>query len=196
MTLILKTAPANPIFTLDQIKAHLCLTDDNTLSDAMLCDIGAAVENYLDGADGVLGRALIQQSWTLHLNSFPSMIKLPLPPLITVDEIRYRDTSGTTQILSSAEYRVVFAGATNRRAGIYPVDCWPSVEFVPDSIEVDFTCGYGISWNDVPQNTRQLSLMLLASMYENREAEITGTIIAANPATSRAISAAKFSEAV
>lgn len=198
MTLILKTAPLIPLFTLDQIKNHLCLTDDFAESDASITDMGDAVTDYLDGNAGVLGRGLITQTYTMIINFFPDVIKVPLPPLQTVDEIRYLDTAGVQQILAASVYRVVYAGAVNRRAIITIANdqSWPSIDNQIGAVEIDFTCGYGDSWNDIPPNTRQLALLLLGSLFETREAEITGTSFDDNPAAKRAIVLAKYQEAV
>lgn len=198
MTLILKTPSATPLFTLDQIKNHLCLTDDFAESDASITDMGDAVTDYLDGNDGVLGRGLITQTYTMIINFFPGVIHVPLPPLQTVDEIRYLDTAGDQQILASSVYRVVYAGAVNRKAIITLANnqSWPSTDTQIAAVEIDFTCGYGDSWNDIPPNTRQLALLLLGSLFETREAEITGTTFDDNPAAKRAIFLAKFPEAV
>lgn len=196
-TLILKTAPVNPLFTLDQIKAHLCITDDLTETDAQITDLGDAVESYLDGNDGVLNRGLITQSWTLIRTGLRALMSLPLPPLQSVDEIRYLDNQGVQQILSASLYRVVYTGAVNRRAIIVIADneTYPSTDSQIGNVEIDFTCGYGDSWNDIPPNARQLALLLLASFYELRETEIVGTIVADNPSFTRAMSAARYHEA-
>lgn len=198
MTLIIKTEPVNPLFTQDQIKSHLCLTDDFTDTDATVSDYGDAVTSYLDGGDGVLGRGLITQTWTLIRNTFANNMSIPLPPLQTVDEIRFLDTAGVQQILDPTIYRVVYAGARNRRALVTLAEnqSYPAIDHVLGAIEIDFTCGYGDSWNDIPANTRQLALMLLASLFERRDAEIVGTIVAINPAVERAINIAAYQEAV
>ncbi len=198
MTLILKTPPAIPLFTLDQIKNHLCLTDDFNESDALVSDMGDAVTDYLDGNDGILGRGLITQVYTLIINFFPCVIHIPLPPLQSVDEIRYLDTSGTQQILDPSIYRVVYTGAVNRRAIITLANnqTWPTTDTQIGAVEIDFTCGYGDSWNDIPPNTRSLAKMLLASLFETRETEIKGTSFDDNPAFNRAITLAKYQEAV
>jgi len=195
-TLIIKTAPVNPLFTIDQIKAHLCLTDDLTETDAQINDMGDAVESYLDGNDGVLNRGLITQTWTLIRTGLSFVMSLPLPPLQSVDEIRYLDNEGVQQILSASLYRVVYTGAVNRRAIIVIADdaSYPSTDTQIGNVEIDFTCGYGDSWNDVPPNTRQLALQLLASYYENREAELENALTS-NQATKRAMSIARYHEA-
>jgi len=198
MTLILKTAPATPLFTLDEIKAHLCLTDDFTASDALITNMGDAVTSYLDGNDGVLGRGLITQTYTMIMNDLFGVIHIPLPPLQTVDEIRYLDTTGAQQVLDASVYRVVYTGAVNRRAIITLANnqSWPSVDHQIGAVEIDFTCGYGDSWNDIPANTTSLALMLLASLFETRETEIKGLSFDENPAFERAIVLAKYQEAV
>lgn len=198
MTLILKTAPAIPLFTLDQIKSHLCLTDDFTASDALVSDMSDAVTDYLDGNNGVLGRGLITQTYTMIIDFFPHVIHVPLPPLQTVDEIRFLDTTGVQQILDASIYRVVYAGAVNRRAIITLANnqSWPSVDHQIGAVEIDFTCGYGDSWNDIPHNTRNLAMMLVASLFETRETEIKGTSFDDNPAFNRGITLAKYQEAV
>lgn len=197
MTLILKTAPATPLFTLDQIKGHLCLTDDFTESDATITDYGDAVTSYLDGNEGILRRGLITQSYTMIIDCFASAISIPMPPLQSVDEIRYLDSAGVQQILAASTYRVVYTGAVNRRALITLANdqSWPSVDTVIGAIEIDFTCGYGDNWNDIPANTRQLAKMLLASLFETRESQITNGSFSQNPVMQSAMAAARFQEA-
>lgn len=187
MTLELVTAPATDPITDLSLWEHLKLDisgspavpDDQDYVDALK----AAAISYLDGAEGILGRALITQTWKLHLNSFPyvswdetgysrsragSEIRIPLPPLQSVSSITYVDTDGATQTLASSVYRVI-----NRQkwpSGIIEAygQSWPSTRSQPQAVTVEFVAGYGDADTDVPDAIKHAIKLAVSGWYENR----------------------------
>jgi uncharacterized phiE125 gp8 family phage protein len=70
MSLVLVTAPTAEPVTLAQVKAQLRITV--TTYDDLLNALITAVRMHLEGRDGWLGRALLQQTWDLKLDCFYS----------------------------------------------------------------------------------------------------------------------------
>ena len=171
MTYRLDTAPATEPVTLADAKQHMRV--DGAADDVLIEDLIAAARRYLDGRHGRLGRALITQTWTLTLATWPRVIELDFPPVQAVGSIEYVDPAGTTQTLDPAKYRVRGLNATEpatvRRA---PDAEWPDVADDPEAITVTFTAGYGDNPADVPEPIRHALKLLIADWYDKREASM------------------------
>ncbi|MEP3125041.1 MAG: head-tail connector protein, partial [Nisaea sp.] len=137
-------------------------------------DIAAFLDSavgYLDGASGILNRALLTQKWELRLDRFGPCIEIPLPPLQSVDEIRYIDTAGADQTVPPVGYRVIENG--EMPAEVVPAygASWPSVLSTPQAVTVAFTCGYGAA-EDVPGPIKQAIKLMVGEWHKNREATV------------------------
>lgn len=173
-------------------------------------------------AEVYTGRALAQRTFVLVLDSFPyytdtiqsqlayppsyyslprysttlwnysQMIKLPFPPVISVQNINYVDTTGNIQTLNQDTDFVL--DSTTEQARIFPLpgQYWPADLYVANATQINFTAGYDpnpaatftrrISGtinppdqqptttivSGVPQKTRTGILMLVAYWYEQR----------------------------
>jgi len=183
MSLTLVTAPTAEPVSLTEAKAHLRVTgsDEDTLITAMI----AATRQNLDGRDGWLGRALMTQTWELRLDRFPASITVPLPPLQTVDSVKYIDGDGAEQTLDPSLYQVV-AGEPARIVPAYG-QTWPSTRCQPDSVWVRFTAGYGDA-DDVPAPIKAAILLNVGTLYRDRETVNIGNIVAELPTVSLLLS--------
>jgi hypothetical protein len=95
----------------------------------------------LDGPLGWLNRAILEQQWVGVVDRFDDAIELPLPPLVSVDLIRYRDVDGAWQTLSSDAYGFStfgLMGVVHCKSGA----SLPAVTKEPGGVEITFTCGY------------------------------------------------------
>lgn len=134
-----------------------------------------AIQSAREAVEEVMGRALITQTWRAYLNSFPDdVIGLPFPPLQSVTAIKYVDTSGVTQTLSSSVYTVDTSGATGRVFLAYQ-QSWPSIRGHRHGVWIDFVCGYG-DRTDVPAKIRNWMLLTVGNLYAHREQTVVGTI--------------------
>lgn len=173
-TLTLITAPPVEPITLADAKAHLRRDDSD--EDDLISALIEAARQHIDGKDGILGRALVEQSWQLALTVFPAGgIRVPLPPLIEVESITYLDTAGAEQTLAESEYQIL----ESEPAMILPAygKSWPATRCQAEAIKVRFTAGYAPAAGsptdyreNVPQAIRQAMLLLIAHWYENRGA--------------------------
>jgi uncharacterized phiE125 gp8 family phage protein len=128
-------------------------------------------------AEGETNRRLVEQSWKLTLNAFPSVapdgsvrhaIRLPYPPLISVESVKYLDAAGVLQTLvPNVDYLVRAAETPGEIVPAYG-KCWPSTRCIEDAVRVEFTCGYGAA-ADVPELLKSGILLLVGTLYANRE---------------------------
>lgn len=167
---VLVTPPEVPLWTAEEAIArlHLNSTDD----DLDLIDhyIEAATA-HLDGYSGVLGRALINQTWRIDACSWGSpFIRLPLAPVqIEGLTVKYFDGDNVEQTLAADQYEF-FADAIGPRLSRAASVSWPSLYSRADAVRVTFVAGYGATAENVPAPIRQAVLMLAAHWYANREA--------------------------
>jgi uncharacterized phiE125 gp8 family phage protein len=102
MRLTLATGPATTPITLEEAKAE-CRARDFNDDDELIAGIVDSVVSYLDGPEGVLGRAIVTQVWQLELAAWPSCLVLPVEPIQSV-AVSYLDTSGAAQNLPDASF--------------------------------------------------------------------------------------------
>lgn len=183
--------PDNKVVSLDEAKRHLRISwDDEDDHVNLLID---AVQTLLDGELGLLGRALASQQWELTLDRFPIIgnyirpherghfrrpmygpepIRIPLPPLISVDSVKYDEpTAGAETILTGFRVRGV---GTVGGGYILPAltTAWPYTIIQPDSVRITFTAGYDGVVAGMPTAIKQAALLLISHFNENREAVV------------------------
>ena len=155
MGLKLITPPSQLPITLEEVKERLRV--DFSDEDDKIEELITAATRYLDGKNGRLSRALVEQTWELALDAFPrrrmlrsfselhhvdpSEITIPLPPLIAIDSIAYTDANGSEQTLSSNQYEV---DITSEPARLRPASgtCWPCTKCVMNAVRITFRAGY------------------------------------------------------
>jgi uncharacterized phiE125 gp8 family phage protein len=188
MALTLVTPPAAEPVSLVDARLHLRLDAVGSPAvhpdDGLVSSLIVAARQYLDGRDGVLGRALITQTWRLDLPGFPrdgAAIRLPLPPLQSVGSIVYVDAAGVPQTLSALAYEVVTGGGTH--GAVRPVHggAWPAARDQSDAVRITFTAGYGATGADLPAPLIHAIKLHLGVLYEQREAAAPGTQMHAVP---------------
>ena len=169
MSIKLISGPSSEPIMLNEAKLHLRVdvTDDDTLITGLIV---AARQS----AEQITGRALMQQTWELALDRFECEIRLQMPPLQSVTSIKYLDQDGVQQTLSTSDYLVDDYREPARIVPAYG-KCWPSTRCQANAVLVRFIAGYANA-GVVPQEIKQWMLLMIGSMYENREREIVGNI--------------------
>src|SRR5262245_58465763 len=167
MALTLVTAPAVTPLTLAEVKKHLRVSSSD--QDDLITIYLKAATDYLDGEHGFLGRALVTQTWRLTIDEFPTAeIKLPLPPLQSVTSIKYDDTAGVEQTVSSADYYVDTASEPGWVVPLANVS-WPSTLDAINAVRITYVAGYTTGGGDVPFNIKAGLMCMIAELFERRE---------------------------
>ncbi len=173
MKLKLITGPAAEPVTLTEAKSQ-CRVDGTTEDTFITALIVAARE----AAEGVLQRALINQTWELVLDAWPAgdRIELPRPPLSSVTSIKYTDIDAVEHTMSSSDYLVDTDSEPGKIVLKWSAS-WPSVTLrEAAAIRVRFVAGYGSAAAAVPAKVKQAIQLLVGHYYENREGITSGAI--------------------
>jgi len=172
---IITPAATDPI-TLVEAKAHLRI--DGTDEDALITSLVTAATGY---AEGYTRRRLIDTEFDYTLDAFPTTggLILPQSPLLTVSSVTYIDTNGDSQTWSSSLYDVKIDTLLGAIAPVYGED-FPSTRSQTDAVTVRFTAGYANA-AAVPEAIKSGIKLIVGHLFEQREAYVVGTTIAANP---------------
>jgi len=162
--------------TLDEAKQH-CRIESN--DDDVL--ITARIKAARQLAEHETRRALATQTWDLILDQFPCQreIIIPKPPLQSVTYIKYVDSNGIEQTLSTDDYKVDDKNEPGKIVSAYGKS-WPSTRNEINAVTVRFICGYGEE-DMVPEGIRSWMLLKIATLDENRESLVTGFTPSALP---------------
>ena len=163
------TSPAVEPVTVAEAKLHLRVdisTDDSYIG-TLITAARQWVEEYLD-------RSLVNQQWTMRLDSFPYEIHLPRPPMVTSGtatavSVTYTLGNATTATLSTSAYRV----DRNDTPGVVRQlreGSWPANLDDYNAVTVTWWGGYGSTGSTVPAPIRHAILMLVGFWYERRMA--------------------------
>ena len=155
-------APSGLPVTLAEAKAQ-CRVDHDT-EDALLNGLIAAAVAHVDGYTGVLGRALLTQTWRIDADE-PGDIAIPLEPVQSVS-VQWVDKAGAVQ--SFTQFDLV-RGHGHPYIQLKDTAVWPDTKTQPDAFRVTAVVGYGAA-ADVPQPIKQAILLMVAHLYANREA--------------------------
>lgn len=163
------TPPGALPVTLEEAKAHCVVDFDN--DDGILGGYIAAAVDYLDGRHGVLGRCLIDQTWSVQFANWAPDFALPFPDCKSV-AITYSDAAEVEQTVAVADYEELQeAGRTVTqfakgfgRPGLSDSKAFP--------ITVEFTAGYGAA-EDMPPGLKQAILTMVSHWYEHRGSTVS-----------------------
>jgi uncharacterized phiE125 gp8 family phage protein len=177
---ILSGAPAVPVLSTAEAKAHCRI--DGSDDDTLVADLIEAARAHLDGYSGILGRCLVNQSWSVSLSGFPGgdIIRLPLGDAQSVTSITYFDSDGAGQTFGASNYRL-HTDAFGPYIRLVDGKNWAGTDTRDDAVTVTWVAGYGPAASNVPQGIRQAMLLLIGHWYEGREAVTVGVAAAVIP---------------
>lgn len=169
--------PSEEPVSLAEAKSHLRVdvSDDDTLIEGLI----KAARIY---AENATRRALVTQTWQLELDDWPGgdVIELRRPPLVSVTSVKYVDSNGDSNTFAASNYDVDTTTEPGRIVLGYG-KTWPTATLrLMSPIAVVYVAGYGAA-SAVPQQMKQMMLLLVAHWYENREATIVGAGMLASP---------------
>jgi uncharacterized phiE125 gp8 family phage protein len=169
MSLTRTVAPIEHPVSIEEVKDHIRWESAAADEAQIMIYLRSAVEQ-MDGAAGLLNRALITQTWELTFDWFPrGAIRIPLPPLQSITSVQYIDTAGATQTLAASKYKVLNLNSPTRAGQIETAfgETWPSTRDEGEAVTVTFVAGYGLR-NAVPEHIRHLLLFTIQDAYDGR----------------------------
>lgn len=171
------TAPAAEPLTAAEVKAHLRIESSETADDTYIGNLITAARTHVEN---YTSRQLISATWDLMLDEFPEEFIVPRPPLVSVTSLKYYDTSGVQQTLSSSYYSL----DTTAEPGVVYLSygySWPGIRAIRNTVQLRYVCGYGAAGSSIPYPLRQAMLQLISDCYEFRERTLVGTTMTMTP---------------
>lgn len=160
---VLVTAPTADIVSLSEVKTHCRVDHDD--EDAYLVALIEAATSYLDGYSGVMGRALMPQTWRQDFEDFGDVMRLPVGPVQSITGVSYQDTNGADQTLASTEY-VLLRDDFGDYVTLAANKSWPSVGDRADAVRITYLTGTA----SIPVAIKHAAMLLVGHWYANREA--------------------------
>lgn len=166
--------------SLGEAKQHLRV--DHSDEDAL---IAVLIQSARQEVETLTGRFLMRQTVDLSFDAFAD----PLPlgaPLVDAVSVSYVDPDGATQVLSPSIYAVEIPSVAPEPPGTLRLAfgaTWPALRDVAHAVTVRTVLG-AAQPSDVPPALRAAMLLLIADLFENREAQAAVTL-AENKAVSR-----------
>jgi len=148
-----------------QSSARADVAADGT--SALDADIVRAIRTYTAEAEMETNRLIMEQTWTLTLDTFPQSrsIKLYKPPLLAVEHVKFYDADGEQQTLDPADYQADLKTDPGYVV-LKPGRTWPATANMVGAVEIRFRCGYGSDPAAVPDG---ISGFILARVSEHFE---------------------------
>lgn len=164
------TPPSSLPVTVAEAKAWLRV--DHSEEDSLVETILRAAIARVDGPHGI-GWGMMQQTWTVSLDTFPDAILLPGAPIKSVSSVTYVDSAGTTQTMDEDSYRVYIGGDQPTITPAYGLS-WPPTRDVSGAVAIAYVVGES-SAASVPADLKTAIMLLVGNFYQNREASTNGT---------------------
>lgn len=176
LNLTLIAAPAVPLYSIDDVKVAIKRTDIDD-DDGHIQRLIDVVTAKLDGPDGDLGRALINQTWAEELDEFPISERFwfVLAPVSSIVSVEYFDLDNQLQTFDAANYSR-HNGILHSYIRLAPTASWPSTFDRDDAVKVTYVAGYGPAASNVPKQILQAGHLLIGHYDRFRQTHVAGTI--------------------
>ena len=156
----------NATLPLTTAEAKLYLRLDGSEDDAVVMML---IDAATDHVQNEINQQLVPATLSITIDAFPNAreIRLPRPPLRSVEAIRYFNPNGTEQVMPSSSFDVDEISKPGRIV-LKPGVSWPATDGRPGAITIEFDAG-PTSDQPVPASLRQAIRFFVGQWFEHRE---------------------------
>lgn len=173
MAFKLKTASNEEPVSLSEARYQAGITDENDTSRDDI--ISTRITSARRWAEQYTRIAFVTQTWVYYSNRFEECILLK-SELQSIVSVKYTDTDGAQQTLDPSNY---YADVIESRIQEAYGKVWPTVRDFPNSVEIEFVCGFGAA-NQVPEEIKD-AIKFIVGHWENYQSGIEGLRISTIP---------------
>src|SRR5262245_7772768 len=161
------------VITLAEAKLFLKVDDDLTADDTLIAGLITSARQKCEAESW---RTFLTSTWAYGLDEFPrsvswfyggrgDQIRVPNPPLVSVQSLTYVDEEGIVQTLPTNQYLV----KTGTPGIVSPAwaTVWPFGRYQPGAVVLSYTAGYGLA-DAVPETIKSAAKLALSHFYFNR----------------------------
>lgn len=167
MGLTVTSSTAVPSAMLTMAKAHMRVagSTDDTL-------ITTYLDAAINDAETYTGVAVLNKVYKYTLPDFPPSVEIVLPrsPVSAVASVKYYDTDGVLQTLSTDYYSVNLNDQMRATVTLNGDYDWPDVdEDNREGVEIAFTAGHGTDYTLAPPMLTVGIFLYAGHIYDNRD---------------------------
>lgn len=151
--------PASEPITLDEAKAQLRVESDD--DDAYIESLIAAARVHIEQMTGI---KVLTQTVEFRASAFTDLAALPVAPVQSVTSVKYLDSTGAEQTLSTDVYETALTGLSPSIRPKYN-QFWPSYRLAPDAIRVVAVVGY----SEAPEPIKHAVNLIVSRWYDDRD---------------------------
>jgi uncharacterized phiE125 gp8 family phage protein len=172
--------PANEPVSLSDAKVHLEYT--GTAKNAYITSLIKSARRICEGYSGL---SFVTQTRQIKMDIFPSngaFILVPYGPVQSIESFTYLNDDGTTTtMVENTDFIADYHSSVCRLFAVDEngeIDSWPTdLRDRPQAITISYVAGYDEAINEpLPELVKQAILLQVASMFENRQDEVAGSI--------------------
>jgi uncharacterized phiE125 gp8 family phage protein len=132
--------------SVSELKDHLNVAQSDISQDAKIESLIVAAKERIERD---IDRILMTSTFVYYGPSFSNPLRINLKPVTSILSVRYYDADGVLTTLDPADYRFVESSQELVPAigKTFPTPC----EGMPDSVQVEFTAGYGADADCMPR---------------------------------------------
>lgn len=177
--------------TAAEVKAQLRIT--HTTDDTM---IGALINAARNAVEIMSGRFLVTTTVNVYFDAFPiedgedEILYFPGGDVSSFTSLKYYDSDGTLQTLSSSKYQTDLVSNPCRVCPSYG-EAWPGVRDMMNAVILTYSAKATIT-----PAMKQAVIMLACDMYEHPEAQFEERPILVNPQFQRLVNTFKMMRTV
>lgn len=174
--------------TTAEVKAQLRIT--HSTDDTLIASLIQAARNTVEVMSG---RFLVSTTVALYYDAFPlddgdddGIIYFPAGDVSAFTSLKYYDSDGTLQTLSSSKYQTDLVSNPCRIALVHG-ESWPEIHDQMNAVVLNYTCAATVT-----PAMKQAVIMLACDLYEHPEAQFEERPILANPSFQRLVNTFKM----
>jgi uncharacterized phiE125 gp8 family phage protein len=158
MTLVVTSAPAEELITVDAAKRHLRIMADD-FDDEIMQAVKAA-RSWCESYTSRTLRTAVTR--TIKLAEWPSeSVQLPYPPLLTVESVKYYAEADVDTTLSASNYHTILSTSGPGYLEWDDEAVLPTTSTRPDAVRIAYTAGY----TELPPDAKYAILMKLSCLW-------------------------------
>ena len=161
---IVTVAPTGLPLTVDEVKDHLRIDQDDKTQDTLLKILIKTATTF---AEKYTKKDFITRTYETFRDSFYDNLELRRSPLQSVTTVEYLKDD----VLTTVSADVYFATNSNTysRLALKVGQVWPTdVNARAQAVKITFKTGFGNTLESVPDELREAMMQHIAAMYENR----------------------------
>ena len=164
MMMVELTSVDNSVLPVTELTDHLKLasgfSDDGSQNDQLESCLRAA----LSAIEARIGKAMFRRRFALQMHSWQSSERqsLPIAPVVSVETVKVISRMGGETVLEPARYQLL---QDTHRPVVKPVGGGLPHPSQGGSVEVEFTAGFGETWQDIPADLKHAVLILAVEFY-------------------------------